>query len=296
MRKGDCVANRYVLKQKLGEGSFGATFAAYDTRLDRQVAIKFQHLRTFESNTEFKSSEMGFKDEADILKRYKGSRGIPEYIGSQRYNEGRFIVMEMINGVTVDKYASAGNSPMELDIAVSIVTQVAETVSLLHDTGYVHRDVKPGNAMIDHSGNVYVIDFGSTWVAGHRPPLREGTPGFAAPEQAKPVAINTSADVFSMGCMLVKFLTLHLPYQEDYLALARKVKLAPPQPDLTYVPAHLKSVIGDMIRWDRRLRIQTAAEVVERLRPFLPAAGAPPNPKLVGADPTARYRRPAAVR
>ncbi|MBB5808967.1 serine/threonine-protein kinase [Saccharothrix ecbatanensis] len=296
MRRGDVVAKRYVIDRPLGGGSFGTAFAAYDTRLDRQVAIKFQHPRTFESNAGFESNKMGFKEEARILKHYKGSRGIPEYFDIARHNEGWVIVMELVEGVTVERYASVSHGPMEQDIAVSIVTQVAETVSLLHEAGYVHRDVKPGNAMIDHNGDVYVIDFGSTWVAGRKPPLREGTDGFAAPEQAMPLRIGTSADVFSIGCILVKLLTLHLPYPDDYLTRARKRRLPPPEPDLTHVPAPLAPVVLDMIHWEPRLRIQTAAEVVDRLRPFRPAAGSPPNPKLIGADPTMRYRCSVAVR
>lgn len=296
MRRGDKIANRYVLDQQLGGGTFGTTFAAYDMRSGRRVALKFQHSRTFESTAGFESSKIGFSEEADLLETYNGSPGIPEYFGLERYGEGWFIVMEMVNGMTLNEYTDAGNSPMDQDIAVSIVVQVAETISVLHETGHVHRDIKPSNTMIDHSGNVYVIDFGSTWTAGHVPSLLEGTAGFAAPEQAISVEIGTSADVFSMGCMLVKFLALHLPYQEDYLTHAREAKRPPPQPDLTHVPTHLVPTVSDMIRWDPRLRIQTATEVVNHLRPFLPAAGSSPNPKLVGADPTARYRRPAAVR
>lgn len=289
MRRGDRVANRYVLDRQLGDGSFGTTFAAYDTRLDRSVAIKFQHSRTFESSIGFESNKIGFREEAEILERFKGTRGIPEYHNFQKHDEGWFIVMEVIKGKTVDKYADEGNSPMEQDAALSIVAQVAETVSMLHEAGFVHRDIKPRNTMIDHGGDVYVIDFGSTWAAGHKPSLREGTAGFAAPEQASPVQIGMCADVFSMGCMLVKLVTLRLPYPDNYLTLVDEA--TPPQPNLTHFPAHLIPVVSDMIRWDPTRRIQTAGEALDRLRPFLPAVGSPRNPKVVGPDPTMRYRR-----
>ena len=295
MHKGTQVADRYIIDERLGGGTYGLVFAAYDPHLDRKVAIKFQHPRTFESNTGFKSNKLGLREEGKLLKQLKSSRGIPEFYAMFNHDEGVAIAMEMINGETVDEYARRGHSPMRKDFAVSIVCQIAEALSPLHSAGYVHRDVKPGNAMIDRNGDVYIIDFGSAWVAGRMPPLREGTGGFAAPEQAMPRRIGTSADVFSMGCVLVKLLTLHLPYPDDYLMRARRKDLPPPKPDLTHMPASLVSVALDMLHWDPRHRIQTAAEVFDRLRPLRPAAGSPPNPKLIGADPTARYRTATPV-
>ena len=291
MRLRQTVNGRFVLREKLGEGSGGHLFEAFDTYEQNSVAVKYLGRRTFESDSYFDGFVQDLEHEASLLREFSGIRGIPDFVDEGKDADGTpFIVMKRIHGVTLRDYIERGNKPMEVETAVSLVAQLCEILGDLHDRGYAHRDVKPENTMIDSSGEVYLVDFGAVWKVGERPEFAAGTNRYAAPEQADDSLVAPSADVFPLGCMLVEMTTLKLPYPENYLMFVHQ-GAPPPEPALTLLAPNLVPVVSQMVAWDPGRRLQDGRAVFQGLRKFLPVEGAPPDCKILGPDPTMKYRK-----
>ncbi|WKU03977.1 serine/threonine-protein kinase [Micromonospora sp. HUAS LYJ1] len=289
MQLGQTVRDRFILRKKLGEGNGGHLFEAFDMSHGNSVAVKFLSPRTFESESYFDEFVEDMEREADLLKELSEVRGIPDWLDQGDLDGTYFIAMRKVEGDTLKDYAEKGNSPMEVSTAVSLVAQLSEILADIHDLGYVHRDVKPENAMIDSFGNVHLIDLGSMLKVGKAPETQAGTNRYAAPEQVHLLPVATSADVFPLGCMLAEMTTLALPYPENYLMFAHRGD-PPPEPALSSLAPQLAPVVAKMAAWDPERRPQDGREAFQDLRPFLPAKGSPQDCKVHGADPTARYR------
>lgn len=290
MLKGQTVRERYAVRKALGSGSGGMLFEAFDVLDKRSVAVKFLSPRTFEGDWSFGLYVDGMKEEADRLRDLADVRGVPDLLDQGEDPDGTyFIVMSKVDGVTLKDYAEKGNRPMEAETAVSLVAQLSEILGAVHDRGYVHRDVKPANAMIDDFGNVHLVDLGSMLKVGETPKIQAGTNRYAAPEQVHLSPVRTSADVFPLGCMLAEMITLRLPYPKNYLMFEHR-DTTRPEPVVGSLPSHLVPAVLGMTAWEPSLRPQDGRAAFEALRPHLPARGSSRSHKVHGADPTARYR------
>ncbi|GAA3458729.1 serine/threonine protein kinase [Saccharothrix longispora] len=287
---GQTLKDRFVLGRKLGKGTGGQLFEAFDLSYRNSVAVKFLSPRTFESASYFAEFVQDMEEEAARLEKFRDMRGIPNLLDQGRDSDGTyFIVMQKVDGTTLKSYAENGNSPMELDTAVCIVAQLCEILGDVHDRGYVHRDLKPENAMIDSAGQVHLIDLGHMLEVGTEQYQPAGTNRYAAPEQVHELPVATSADVFPLGCMLAEMITLALPYPENYLRFEHR-GTPPPKPMLSSLAPHLIPLVSRMVSWDPERRPQNGWATFRALQQFLPAKGSPRDYKLHGADPTARYR------
>jgi len=285
------VNDRFVLRRQLGEGSGGHLFEAFDMDEQSSVAVKFLNPRTFESESYFGGFVQDLEHEASVLREFSDIRGIPTFVDQGKDADGTpFIVMGRVEGDTLRDYVEKGNKPMEVETAVSLVAQLCEILGDLHGRGYAHRDVKPENAMIDGSGEVHLVDFGAVWKVDEQPAFPAGTNRYAAPEQASDSLVAPSVDVFPLGCMLVEMTTLKLPYPENYLMFVHQ-GAPPPEPALTLLAPNLVPVVSEMVAWDPGRRPRDGRAAFRALWEFLPVAGAPRDCKILGPDPTARYRR-----
>jgi len=205
----------YRIISKLGEGGMGAVYRATDTRLNRDVAIKVIP-DAFADNP---GRMARFEREAQVL----ASLNHPN-IGAIYGVEERALVMELVEGITLQQRIASG--PLPLDEGLAIAQQMADGLAYAHDRGVVHRDLKPANIMLTADDRVKVLDFGLAKALSGDPSSPSnptvsptltmnatvagvimGTAAYMAPEQARGKAVDKRGDIWAFGVVLMEMLT-----------------------------------------------------------------------------------------
>jgi serine/threonine protein kinase len=215
----------YQVQALLGAGGMGEVYRARDTKLQRDVAVKFLP-HAFTSDPERLSR---FESEARMLAALNHPN-IGAIYGFEEADGVRFLILELVNGQTLaDKLAAVSRQPgggpgLPLRDAWSIARQIAVALDVAHEKGIVHRDLKPANIKITPEGVVKVLDFGLAKTAGaaaaveyaNSPTLPGthtitgavlGTPGYMSPEQARGQVVDKRTDIWAFGCVLYEMLT-----------------------------------------------------------------------------------------
>lgn len=291
MLPGTLLDGRYRVLRPLGHGGEGEIFVARDEHLRKDVAVKSQFRRTFESTADYSYFGKHLERELERLRFMSNVRGIPEVLGDGRYgwSERRYIVMELIEGITVASWINE-HHPVPAVAAMSVVAQLCEILNGVHAERYVHRDVTPNNVMMQPDGRVRLLDVGISVPIGEENADPRGTPGYAAPEQYDPTSVLTPrADVFSLGAMLFAMTVSELPYSGRE-SPPDGTTPAFPNDFRAQMPEGLRSLALTMVSVDPYERPSGVAEVLGYLRPMLPKSGSPASPKATRPDPTAPYR------
>ena len=199
----------YQLGEKLGEGRFGVVYRATQPGVGRDVAVKVIHPDLADDPAFVRR----FENEAQLVARLEHPHIVPLH-DFWREPGGAYLVMRWLRGGTVEDRLVDG--PMSLDDTLRIADQVGSALSAAHHAGVVHRDIKPGNLLLDDEGNVYLSDFGialAPWQPGEvGDELRSpGSPAYASPEQMTGQAITPASDIYSLGVLIFELLTGQLP-------------------------------------------------------------------------------------
>ena len=239
------VLSRYKILQKIGSGGIGVVYRAEDTKLKRQVAIKFLSEESFKKKDTrgrfYREARMAASlNHPNICTVHEIGEAEPgdERIlgGSPKVEPGTpFIVMEVVTGRTLDEILK-GSGPLPLAKLLDLSVQVADGLAEAHAKSIVHRDLKPKNIMVTPRGRVKILDFGmakplqpaapdddsmrSTGVAAievTREGMVLGTVAYMSPEQATGKAVDSRSDVFSYGVMLYEMATKKRPFDGDSL-------------------------------------------------------------------------------
>lgn len=203
-----------------------------------------------------------------------------------------FLVMEFVDGESLDKL-SAREGPLPVSLACGYIYQAALGLQYAHAQGMIHRDIKPHNLMLTRNGQIKILDFGLARVAAGGDPTSVtaleltqsravvGTPDFLSPEQARCVTPDPRSDLYSLGCTLYFLLVGRPPFGGVGPFAKMIAHVREPIPDVTEdrpgTPAELGRIIEKLMAKTPEDRYQTAAEVIEALRPFTPEA---PQTKL----------------
>jgi eukaryotic-like serine/threonine-protein kinase len=263
-------AGRYRLERRLGVGGMATVQLAFDTRLERYVAVKLlaEHLA---DDSSFVSR---FRREALAAARLVHPNVVQVFdFGLDEATHRNFIVMEFVNGQSCAEILRERKSlpPGE---AVDILSQACRGLDYAHRNGVVHRDVKPGNLMVSREHMVKLADFGIAKAAEQSDITKVGsvlgTAAYLAPEQARGEPAGPASDLYALGVVAYQLMAGRLPYDAASLTdLARLQDTAPPPrldavaPD---VPPSLAAAVALALHRDPERRYADAAEMETALR------------------------------
>jgi serine/threonine-protein kinase len=216
---GSLFANRYRIDQILGRGGMGIVYRATDTQLDEIVAIK-----TLPGDVMMRSPEEleRFKREIRLARKITHRNVLRTY----DYGEAEgvyFISMEYVRGYTLaELLEEAPDHRMAPRVAMGIARQICRGLQAAHEQGIIHRDIKPQNVLIDHKGEVKLMDFGIARMEEAKEGLTQaglivGTPHYMSPEQVQGKQLDPRSDVYSMGVLLYEILTGEKPFTSSSL-------------------------------------------------------------------------------
>ena len=233
---------RYRIQSELGRGAMGVVYKAHDPVLDRTVALKTISLDDAEQDRE--EYQARFFQEAKAAARLNHPALITIYDFGEE-NALDYMAMELLNGSELTERMN--KSSISIHEAVSIAEQVAEGLGFAHDSGVIHRDIKPGNIMLLPRGRIKIMDFGIARlkVSDIKTQLgtRLGTPKYMSPEQVGGSALDHRTDIFSLGIVLYEMLTgLRLFKGETLTQILHNVASFEPPP-----PSQIKPEVTPML-------------------------------------------------
>jgi serine/threonine-protein kinase len=264
------IAGRYRLDERLGAGGMSTVYRARDNILERQVAVKLlaEHL------SEDDGFLARFRREALSAAKLIHPNVVQVYdSGHDSEAHRHFIVMEYVEGPTVAQLMRERDR-LPVDQAVDIAVQSCQGLEYAHRHGVIHRDVKPGNLILNPDGVVKLVDFGIAKAAEDTGITQigsvVGTAAYLSPERAQGEEATASADVYSLGVVLYQLLAGRLPYETGSLTeLATRQQEGAPEPlhlinpDVT---PELSRAVSRSLAARPEIRYASAAEFGEALR------------------------------
>jgi tRNA A-37 threonylcarbamoyl transferase component Bud32 len=201
----------YQIADEIGQGGMATVYRAYQTQLERWVAIKIMHT-TEASDKEFLAR---FRREARAIAALRHPNILAIYDYGEEHGTA-YIVMELVPGGTLKERLTG--QPMDWPDAATLILPVGRALAYAHSEGIVHRDVKPANVLLARADWPMLADFGLVKLVGHqrgitRPGVSIGTPAYFSPEQAAGDDVDHRSDIYSLGIVLYQLLTGRLPFE-----------------------------------------------------------------------------------
>ncbi|HEY5535142.1 MAG TPA: serine/threonine-protein kinase [Ignavibacteria bacterium] len=206
---------KYKIQSKISEGGMGTIFLGLHAKLDRLVAIKRLH-SDLTSNELFRDR---FIEEAKILAHLNHPNIISIYDLIEE-NESYYIVMEYIEGETLEKILDKSSIGLHPDRATAIFKKILSAFDYAHKKGVIHRDIKPSNVIVQNDDNPKILDFGIAKLIQSKSKITKagtlmGTLYYMSPEQILGLNVDSRSDIYSLGVLFYEMLTNHIPYGNE---------------------------------------------------------------------------------
>jgi serine/threonine-protein kinase len=291
------VFGEYVVLDKLGQGGMGVVLKAQHRRMDRIVAVKMILGAALKSPDAVKRFYREVKAAAKLEH--------PNIVAAHDAGEhqgGHYLVMQFVDGKDLSAVVKE-QGPLPVSKTVDYIVQAARGLQYAHEQGIVHRDIKPGNLLLDKRGTVKILDMGLARMGGavdeeDKDRLTAsgqvmGSVDYMAPEQAMDThQADARADIYSLGCTLYRLLTNEVLYKGDTLVKILISHQQSPIPSLCQVrpdvSPQLDAVFQKMVAKKPEDRQQTMTEVIAELEACMEKRSAPAAPS--GAEPMAALR------
>ena len=256
------LLGRYRVQEQVGAGGFSAVYRALDTRYGSEVAIKAVSLHGLNAQQKIEATD-AFNREIQFLSQLE-HRCLPRM--HEHFSEADcwYIVMDFIEGKSLEHYLEDGERRITLDEALDFGLVLCDVLEYLHahTPAIIFRDLKPSNILLTSGGRVYLIDFGIArrFVPGRKKDtLPFGSPGYAAPEQYGRAQTTPRSDIYSLGAVLHQMLTYQHPELTPF-------QFAPAGKSNPLVSKELEELISSMVELDVERRPESVKQVKDRLR------------------------------
>ncbi len=265
------IADRYAIEKVLGRGGMGVVYKGKHLYMDRPVAIKMLHPEYTEDDVVYKR----FQSEAKSLSSLSHPNLVAVFDFGVTANREPFMVMDFHEGKGLDDIL-LDKIKISPEAAIPIFCQVCDALSAVHERNIVHRDIKPSNIVISEDGVVKLVDFGiakkmdspstNLTMAGEV----VGTPKYMSPEQCMGRELNTSSDIYALGCVMYEVFTGQPPFDADsfYEMVRQHVDHDPSRLPFRASPEispKLEAIILKSLSKDPSQRQQSTAQLKEEL-------------------------------
>ncbi len=263
------MVHHYRIIKKIGSGGMGEIYLADDTKLGRNVAIKFMPAN-FVADANMK---MRFIREAQAAAKLDHPNIVPVYeVGD--FKDRPYIVMAHIEGRSLRDVIKKGN--LSLSEILEITGQICNGLQEAHNAGIIHRDIKPENIIIDQASRARILDFGLATIVGEERLTKTGTMlgtlGYMAPEQINGGKVDKRADLFSTGVILYELLTCNRPFHGDNEAtIALAIIDSIPEPIARFksgVSNEIQRIVDKALAKNPSMRYQTADGMLADIKRF----------------------------
>lgn len=260
------MINHYRIVRKIGSGGMGDVYLAEDTTLNRRVALKFLAWNLCQSV----ECRARFKQEAQAAAKL-GHANIVAVYEVGEFRERPFFAMEYVEGQPLDRIIESG--PLAEREVIELALGLCNGLRKAHESGVIHRDVKPSNIIVDHDSVPRLLDFGLAALSGIEGRGESGsilgTIGYMSPEQVQGEPSDHRSDLFSLGVVLYEAISGNSPFRcatapATLNAIAQKT----PEPLARYnsdVVSELQRIVSKLLQKDPAQRYQAAAEVIDDL-------------------------------
>src|SRR5881296_3698515 len=263
----------YELLEVVGRGGQGVVYRAHQKSLNRTVALKMISLGSWATEAHLKR----FRREAEAAASLEHSGIVPIYEVGER-DGSCYFSMRFVEGGQLDQVIK--REPMSIRQAAELISKVARTVHYAHEHGILHRDIKPGNILLDAKGEPLLTDFGLARLVEAESTITRtkevmGTPSYMAPEQAvgNNAAVSNATDVYGLGAVLYQLLTGHPPFAggTTYETIKLVLDTEPRQPRLLNpkIDRDLSTICLKSLEKDPKRRYPSALALAEDLERWL---------------------------
>ncbi len=288
---GSTLASRYQIIEELGHGGMGKVYKVFDTEIQAKMALKLIKPEVSADKTTIER----FRNELKIARDISHKNICRMYdLGKEAGNY--FITMEYVSGEDLKSFIRRSRQ-LVVGTAIFIAKQVCEGLAEAHRLGVVHRDLKPGNIMIDKEGNAKIMDFGiarsisAKGITGAG--VMIGTPEYMSPEQVEGKEVDQRSDIYSLGIILYEMMTGQVPFEGDTpftIGVKQKSEIPKDPRELNaQIPQDLSRLILRCLEKDKEKRYQSADELrtdLERIERGIPTGERPiPKRKTATAKP-----------
>ena len=255
--------SHYKVTEKLGEGGMGVVYKAEDTKLDRAGGSQIPCLPL--------AARRGGQQAIPSRGQGRGVSSPPERLPVYEIGEEdgqTFLAMAFIEGDTLDKRIES--APLKIPEALDFAQQITKGLAAAHEKNIVHRDIKPGNVIVDDKGHVTVMDFGLALLTEGskltKLDMTLGTVAYMSPEQAEGAEVDHRTDIWALGCVLYEIVGGQRPFRGLYdQALVYEIMNEEPEPMTglrTHIPVELELLVNKCLAKNAAQRYQHADELV----------------------------------